>query len=175
MIEKGYSFSASKPTALITAVSLRNEKVLSSLLRHGVNPNEINSFADKRSALLLSSHSNWHEGVVLLIEHKANVHYADEFGETALDFAAQNRNRCILECLLRAGARVTKNVFSRIVSGGSDYEILKMLLQTNTGFRLINLNSGGSTAVLSAARRNDFTAVLASSTWSEDFFLFFCQ
>ena len=161
LIEKGYKFSDSKPTALITAVSLRNEKVLSSLLRHGVNPNEINSLADKRSALLMSSHSNWHEGVVLLIEHKANVHFADEFGETALDFSAQNRNRCILDWLLRAGARVTKNVFSRIVSGGSDYEILKMLLQTNTGFRLINqrIFSGGSTAVLSAARRNDFTAV----------------
>jgi uncharacterized protein len=94
-------------TALIVAISERNDTWTPHLLRSGANPN-LASTRNGDTPLIAAVRAGYSDAVEWLIGLNAKVDAANRMGETPLIIAVQQRNREAVARLLEAGANPDK-------------------------------------------------------------------
>lgn len=90
-------------TALIVAITERNDSWTPHLLRSGANPN-LASTRNGDTPLIAAVRAGYFDAVEWLLDLKAKVDGANRMGETALIVAVQQRDRDAVARLLEAGA-----------------------------------------------------------------------
>lgn len=78
-------------------------KELNDYLKYGINPDEADY--DKRCALHLAAAEGVVSCVKILIEYKADVNFADRWGQTPLDEAVASKQRHVIEFLQQNGGK----------------------------------------------------------------------
>ena len=109
------SIDSAGRTALDWAVEKQHIEVVQTLLDMGANVNHVDTHNGATPLMYTAVALNWkgwppstrderNRIAVLLIEHGANVNYAEPEGNTTLHLAVQDRNPELIRILLKAGA-----------------------------------------------------------------------
>lgn len=118
-------------TPLHRAVQGRQVEMVRFLLERGANPN-LATYGVKRPPLMYVKGKEpvCLEILSLLLEHKADLHRRDCFGQNVLNFVAFAGNIEGMKLLLAHGAKVNKKGIPPLVSaaGGGHLDIVKLLL-----------------------------------------------
>jgi ankyrin repeat protein len=101
-----HSISHDKETAVMKASESGHLETVLFLLENGANVNDVDGTAVKQSSLILASQQGHLDVVRTLLNAGADIHYRNDFGETALITAAQEGNVHVLELLIQWGGDV---------------------------------------------------------------------
>lgn len=100
---------AEKTLMLLKAVEKNNISKVISAIKMGVNLNIIKTNISNTSPLHLATLKNYLNIVKILLQHHADIHMLDPFGDTPLHVAAIEGNVSIAALLLEAGAHLNIN------------------------------------------------------------------
>ena len=99
------SGAAGSASPLLLALDERKAGIVRLLLENGADPNgAANLYSDGTTPLIHASAIGTKEIAEMLLDHKADVNAADNFGNTALHRAVENRQLDIAKLLLARGA-----------------------------------------------------------------------
>lgn len=97
--------AATPDELLLQAVREMNLDSLNNAIRQGPNPNCMDS--KDKTVLMYACERQWYEGVKSLLEAGANASFKNNFGQTAIMFAAKEcENDAILKLLVENGANI---------------------------------------------------------------------
>lgn len=154
---------------LLEAVREQDAEKLERAIRYGANLNTKDKSADK-TVLMIACEENWYEGVKMLLEgedspKKVNPSYRNNFGQTALMFAAQKgKSQAIVTLLMQYNVNLNdsdnmgKTVLMYAVDNDSD-NILKFLIDAvGAALDLQATDNKGNTAMMYAAKKGNVYA-----------------
>ena len=154
---------------LLEAVREQSVEKLERAIRWSGNVNTKVGSADK-TVLMFACEENWYEGVKLLLEggfsaKGANASYRNNFGQTALMFAAQKcKNQAIVNLLMQYNANLNdsdnagKTVLMYAVDNSSD-NIFKFFIDAIGGsIDLKAVDKDGNNAMMYAAQQGNLYA-----------------
>ena len=158
LLDKGFDknyVTVNGETPILAAAQNPNFFVLEKLIERGANLEAVDN--DKRNALFIASKCNDKPYIITyLIEKGIPVNYRDEFGNTAVIFAAQNNNVNIIKTLIEKGADIktvndmgTTALMSAVSDGNNCIEMVKYLIEN--GVDVNARNSANITALIIAA------------------------
>ncbi len=158
LLDKGFDknyVTAEGETPILAAAQNPNYLVLEKLIEKGANLKAVDN--DKRNALFIASKCNDKPYIIsILIEKGIPVNYRDQYGNTAVLFAAQNNNVNILKTLVEKGADLNSvndagitALMSALIEGNNNIEMIKYLIENG-----IDVN---------AKNADDLTAIMIAS------------
>ena len=154
---------------LLEAVREQDAAKLELAIGYGANLNTTDKSADK-TVLMIACEKNWYEGVKMLLEgesskKKINPSYRNNFGQTALMFAAQKgKSQAIVELLMQYNVNLNdsdnmgKTVLMYAADNNSDNIFKFFINAVGAAIDLQATDNKGNTAMMYAAQKGNVYA-----------------